>query len=151
MSMTDKNITKKIILYLINQLGDKIEGKKKLMKLMFLIEHYDFSKKKLVLEGSLGNTFRIYYYGVFSLEVMECFNELVHEGHIIDGFPLKSKEKSELEEKEIKEKVGKVISEFGEDLGYDLEVKTLKMMGIKPYEKKEYFGKSVAEIIKNKT
>ncbi len=145
--MNKKETTKQIILYLIDKLNDKIEGKKKLMKLMFLTEHYDFDKNKLVPEMSVGNTFCIYYYGVFSREVMQCSDELIEEKEIIEGFPLKSKKKGELG-KEIKERVDKIISIFGKKSGYDLENETLKMMKIEPYEKEKYFGQEVSSLIK---
>lgn len=142
------NQTEKIILYLINKLGDKIEGKKKLMKLMFLIEHYDVESKKLICKGLLGNTFSIYYYGVFSLDIMNYVSKLIQKGTIKDGFPLKSTEKIELEQ-QIKERVEKIIQEFGEKTGYGLEVETLKMINIEPSDKEKFFGKQVEELIKN--
>lgn len=147
--MDKKELTKQIILYLINKLDNKTEGKKKLMKLMFLIEHYDFDKGKLVPEMSIGNIFCIHYYGVFSREVMQCFDELVNEKEIVEGFPLKSKKKGDLEQ-ETKERVDKTIGNFGEKSGYDLENETLKMMKIEPYEKEKYFGEETRKLIKRK-
>lgn len=142
------NQTEKIILYLINKLGDKIEGKKKLMKLMFLIEHYDVNLKKLIRDGLLGNNFLIYYYGVFSLSIMDYVNELIQKGIIKEGFPLKSTEKIELEQK-TKEKVEKIIQEFGEKTGYELEIETLKMIDIEPSDKEKFFGKPIKKLIKS--
>ena len=144
--MDKKEITKQIILYLINKLDEKIEGKKKLMKLMFLIEQYDFDKKKLTSESRIGNIFYVYHYGVFSLEVMQCVDELMHEKDIVEGFPLKSKKKGKLET-EIKERVDKIIDNFGEKSGYELENETLKMMKIEPYEKEKYFGEETRKLI----
>ena len=147
--MSKEELTKQIILYLISRLGDKIEGKKKIMKLMFLIEHYDFGIEKLTPKGKIGNTFLIYHYGVFSFEIMNCVDELIEKKVIRDGFPLRLEngDKPRLEEK-TEERVKKVIDKFGEKSGYILEVKTLEMMGIKPYEKKKYFGENVVKIIK---
>lgn len=147
--MKKKKLTKNIILYLINRLGDKIEGKKKLMKLMFLIEHYDIQKKKLIPGGFLGNTFYIYRYGVFSTDIMQCFNELVQEKEIKEGFPLKCTKEIRLENEEIKQRIEGVINKFEKVSGYDLEIETLKMMGIEPYEKERHFGKDVNNLIKN--
>ena len=59
-----KKLTKKVILYLLwkcNKLGIKV-GRKKLMKLMFLIEYYDPKTKKLRSKSLLGNEWYIYYY-----------------------------------------------------------------------------------------
>jgi len=141
------NQTEKIILYLINKLGDKIEGKKKVMKLMFLVEHYDVNLKKLIRNGLLGNNFLIYYYGVFSLSIMNCVSGLIQKGIIEEGFPLKSTEKIEIEQKD-KEKVDKIIQEFGEKTGYELEVETLKMIDIEPSDKEKFFGRPIRNLIK---
>jgi len=59
-----KKLTKEVILYLIkscNELGIKV-GRKKLMKLMFLIEYYNPRTKKLRKKPLLGNEWYIYYY-----------------------------------------------------------------------------------------
>ena len=59
-----KKLTKKVILYLLwkcNKLGIKV-SRKKLMKLMFLIEYYDLKRKKLREKPLLGNEWYIYYY-----------------------------------------------------------------------------------------
>ena len=49
------------------------------MKLMFLVEHFNPKWGILAESPRLGNQFLIYYYGVFSFEVMEAFEELVRE------------------------------------------------------------------------
>ena len=59
-----KKLTKNVILYLLwkcDKLGIKV-GRKKLMKLMFLIEYYDPKAKKLRKKPLLGNEWYIYYY-----------------------------------------------------------------------------------------
>lgn len=151
--MDKRELTKKIILYLIYKLEERIEGKKKLMKLMFLVEHYDPIQNRLIRQKNIGNTFYIYYYGVFSREVMECYNKLVKEGKIVDSFPIKFKQYALLEQEikdldeKIKERIDKIISLFGNRTGYSLENETLKMMGIQPYEKESYWGREVSEII----
>jgi len=140
--------TSNVILYIIDKLGGSIEGRKKLMKLMFLIEHWD-PVKGLTREGPLKNEFIIYYYGVFSFEVMENFIKLVQEGKIEDGFPIKLKNKIEIKinDEKLKEKVDKVLEQFKNKSGYELEIETLKMLKIQPFEKNKYFGKSIREII----
>ncbi len=148
--MDKKEKDKKIMLYLIKKLGGNIEGKKKLMKLMFLLEHYDFSEGKLTKNYSIGNYFNIYHYGVFSREVQICFDELFSEGKIKNDFPLTTNEDVDLSdiEQNITEKIDKVITKFGDKTGYYLEVETLRMMGIEPSEKEKFFGKNVSELIK---
>ncbi|MDD5014239.1 MAG: hypothetical protein PHW73_03930 [Atribacterota bacterium] len=148
--MDKKEKNQKIMLYLINKLGKSAEGKKKLMKLMFLLEHYDFDKEKLLKNCSIGNSFNIYYYGVFSREIQTCFDELFLKEKVEGVFPLiKTKEEVKLEDIEqgVREKIDKVVVKFGDKSGYSLEVETLQMMKIEPHEKEKYFGKSVSELI----
>jgi len=59
-----KKLTKEVILYLVwkcNKLGIKL-NRKKLMKLMFLIEYYNPKTGKLRKKPLLGNEWYIYYY-----------------------------------------------------------------------------------------
>lgn len=145
-----KKDIKNIILYLVKRLEKEAEGKKKVMKLMFLMEHYDFDKGGLVKNKFLGNSFSIYYYGVFSREVADFTDSLIREESLEDGFPLEAKidiSKLKLDE-EIKNKADKVIKKFGKDSGYKLEVSTLKMLSIDPSDKMKFFGKEVQELIK---
>ena len=142
-----KELTKKIILFLVKKLGRNIEGRKKLMKLMFLIDHYDVELGKIKKSSLLGNEYFIYYYGVFSFDVMTSYNELVKEGKIRDSFPITTNvEVVELPE-EIRKKVEKIIQKFGHLSGYELEIQTLKLLGIQPHEKEKYFGEGVSEIV----
>lgn len=155
--------TKEVLLYLPSRLG-QCEGRKKLMKLMFLVEHFDPGLGRLVRKSLLGDSFLIYHYGVFSFEVMNCYNELVKEGKIREGpgglesspvcrgISLGSPEKRggsdlklELGEK-LRERVDGVIERFGNLTGYELEVQTLKTLGIS--EKDRYFGRPVESIIR---
>jgi len=143
------DITKSVILYLIGRLG-KVEGKKKLMKLMFLVEHFNLKKEGLIKNPILGNKFYIYYYGVFSREVMDKFNSIVKDEQVKIDFPditLSKKLEIELDNQELKEKIEFIIQRFGKESGYDLEVKTLEMLGIKPSEKDKFLGKDVKEFI----
>jgi len=147
--MVDKNIeTKNVIMYLIRKLGSRIEGRKKFMKLMFLVEHFDIKNEKVTKNHTLGNRFFVYYYGVFSSDVMNSYTELVREGKIRDDFLISMKSEVEVElDKKLMEKVDRIVEKFGGFSGYYLETETLKMLGIKPSEKDSYFGKEVGEII----
>lgn len=145
----DRKTTKKVILYLLNNLGDKTEGKKKIMKLMFLLEHYDLSSKKLTPKQLLGNDFHIYYYGVFSQDVMNTVGGLITDNQIEDGFPLKSSRSYKpTMDKDLKERIDTIIRLFGNYSGYQLEIMTLDMLGIKPHEKSQYFGQDISSILK---
>ena len=149
--MNTRELTKNIILYLINTLGDKIEGKKKIMKLMFLLEHYDFKLKKIVENQTIGNDFFIYYYGVFSTEVRQSISSLTSEGKIKDGLPLKISGGINIKlEPEMQSRVDEVIKRFGDLSGYKLEVGTLKLLGITPSEKQQHMGESIKDILAKK-
>jgi hypothetical protein len=140
--------TKKVLLYLISKLG-LCEGRKKLMKLMFLIEHYDLKNQTLLSRPRLGNTFFIYQYGVFSFEVMRAYEELLKEGKISEdfsGITVRPGVQIDLEEG-IKEVVDGVVQSFGIFGGYELETLTLRMLKIRPFEKDRYFGRKVREIL----
>jgi uncharacterized phage-associated protein len=140
--------TKKVLLYLISKLGI-CEGRKKLMKLMFLIEHYDLKNKILLSKPRLGDTFLIYQYGVFSFDVMRAYEELLKEGKISEdfsGITVRPGVQIDLEEG-IKEVVDGVVQSFGRYSGYELETLTLRMLKIRPFEKDRYFGRKVREIL----
>lgn len=145
-----KRLTKEAILCLIKRLDNGIEGRKKLMKLMFLVDYFNINSEKITKSPLLGNDFIIYHYGVFSFEVMNDFIELVKERKVEDTFPIKLKRKQEELKlpQSIKEKTEKIGDKFGDENGYQLEIKTLEMLNIKPEEKSRYFGKSVKELIK---
>jgi len=155
-----EEITKKVLLYLIHKLESesKIEGRKKIMKLMFLIEHYNPENGKIEKRSLLGNKYFIYNYGVFSVDVMRAYEKLVKEGLIIEKiigvYPIievrKDKNLHEDLDEYLKRKVDYIVGEFGGKSSYELERLTLKMMGIEPFEKEEFFGKEVSEIITNR-
>lgn len=139
-------INREIILYIINKLGKTLEGRKKLMKLMFLVEHFDTKSKKLTKNKLIGNTFIIYHYGVFSFDVMNDYLELNSKG-IIEENPIRSDTEGEISG-DIQERVECILSEFGSKHGSDLEVETLKMMGLNKDTKEKFFNKDVKDIIK---
>lgn len=135
--MVDTN--KKVLLYLIKKLKEKrtFTGKVQIMKLMFLIDHYDLNKEKLTKNSFLGNEYYIYYLGPFSFEVSEDYDNLKEETCT-----------NELDEK-IKEKVDKIIEKFGMYNGEALQEITLEMLKITPKDKGKFMGLKVNEILKN--
>jgi len=145
----DIDITKKVILYVINEMSHSVGGSPKLMKMMFLIEHYDPNKRELVIKGLLDNIFYIHSQGVFSNDVMHCFNDLVSGRKIEDRFPLKAKTRVEFKFG-YKERIDNIIAEFREVPDYDLGDVILTMLGIDPYHKQEHYGTRVRELIKEK-
>lgn len=118
------------------------------MKLMFLIEHFDPETGKLTRRHLLGNRFFIYHYGVFSFDVMNSYEELVREGKIRDTYPLRlGREVGVRLDEELERAVEGIIEKFGDYTGFDLELATLEMLKIIPFEKDAFFGREVDEIL----
>jgi len=142
--MSNKNV----LFYLISKLGSNSEGRKKIMKMMFLINHFDVSKNSLVKTPFLKEDFIIYHYGVFSFEVMDNFLELSNEEKIKGDFPIniKSPDVPNLLTP-IREKVDFIIEKFGNENGKNLELSTLKMLGLNIETKRKHFGESVTNFI----
>ncbi len=140
---------KDVLLYLISKLGSHSEGRKKIMKMMFLVNHFDISKNLLIKTPFLNEEFIIYHYGVFSFDVMDNFLDLSNENKIKGDFPieLKTLEIPKLN-LEIKEKVDSIVDRFGNENGKNLELNTLNMLGLNLKTKGEHFGESVTNFIR---
>lgn len=139
---------KDVLLYLISKLKFP-EGRKKVMKLMFLVNHFDVSKNLLVKTPFLGEEFIVYHYGVFSFDVMNNFLDLSNENRIKGDFPIEIKtlEIPRLS-LEIKEKVDLIVDRFGDENGKNLELNTLNMLGLNLETKKKHFGEPVTNFIR---
>jgi len=146
--MTNIKLTRKqkALLYLIGRLDELVEGRKKLMKLMFLVEHYDTENRKLTRKQFLGNNFIIYHYGVFSFDVMDDYISLITR-NIISEDPIKANIEVDVDE-EIRSKVDEIVSKYGEKHGFELEEGTLEMLSLSKKSKTDFFGKDIKEIIK---
>jgi len=145
-----KELTRNVILYTLSRV--KKVDRIKLMKLMFLIEHYDTKTHKIVPQKTISNQFIIYHFGPFSFEVYEELIELIKEGKINEeGFELKSnvdvKNVEEKLDEDLLRKVNSILSEFGHLSGQELEKETLKLLGIKENEKNRYFGIPVEVVL----
>ena len=82
----------------------------------------------------MRNDFRIYYLGPFSFEVSEVYDNLKIEKNV------------EIEN-ELKEKIDKIVDMFGNKSWEELEIISLKLLGINPEEKDKYFGIPIKEIL----
>ena len=141
------NKTQRALIYVIDKLKESLEGRKKLMKLMFLIEHYDINRSILTKVPMLNNDFIIYHYGVFSFDVMNDYISLYNR-KIIKEYPIKSEIDVSIDNN-LRTKIDLIISKFGQKHGFQLEEETLEMMGLTKETKIDFFGKSVKELIKN--
>lgn len=149
-SKTD-DATKSCILYILKHIDG---GRKKLMKLMFLVDYYDTNNDKLTLNKTLGNKFFVYYYGVFSREVMDTLLELIKNGEVVETHygKLKINQSTEVSIKnpDLKNKVDAVIKKFGKFEASKLETDTLKMINLTKKSKYASFGVMVDAILLHK-
>lgn len=155
--LSNKKLTKnqQIILYLTEKLKGSIGGRKKIVKLMFLYEYYDFQNNKIVETPKFNtqNEFYIYHYGVFNSDILIETVELIKRGYIEDGYPLKISNKgkeynlADVNAKDELDQLGKVISKFGKKYnGFELELVTLAMLGLGLSTKGQYKNKTIKEV-----
>jgi hypothetical protein len=152
--MMESNLSKnqRVITYLIDRLGPRIEGRTKLMKLMFLIEHYNPESKEPTRKGFLGNKFIIYHYGVFSRDVMNdylrLYNMKVLDERGTRPILLQYEKSPDLDDK-TKSRVDFIINKFGNYEGSLLVHCTLKLLGLTKETKDDHFEESVIPLIKD--
>ena len=79
----------KVLLYLLWRFFEKykspLDGRKKIQKLLFLIEHYDPEQRRIKPStGITGYKFVIWSYGPFSKEIYDDLDKLVENGLVIE-------------------------------------------------------------------
>ena len=155
---TNKKLSKnqQMILYLTRKLKGDIGGRKKIVKLMFLFEYYDFQKEKIVSTPQFNteNEFYIYYYGVFNADILVETVELIRKDYIKDAYPLALRDKGKQYEiddiqsdSDGKKQLDNVIEKFGRKYnGFELELATLAMLGLGLSTKEQYLNKTIEEV-----
>jgi len=155
---------KDLVLEIIERCGSdrSISGRKKLMKLLFFTEYYDFDTDMLTTSlESPDFDFLIYKFGPFSKDVMKSFDVLKNKGLIKEkkivggGFRIKitdeGRERLEGVSGKIPEKIekqmSKVSEKFGDMHGNELESESLEYLGISEEEKEDYIGTPVEVLI----
>lgn len=157
MTTLQPNINQNIILYLQERMGSGIESRKKVMKLMFILEYFDFDNSQVVekVKGyPRDNKFIIYYYGVYSHWVMKDLLDLV----VDKGDPYLSSDNIKKEykqykpslSKEVKNRTDKLVQKFGVYGSAELEIMTLNMIGLDPTNKEQYHRRFIKDIMKEK-
>jgi len=76
-----------VLLYMLlkfySMYGKPLYGRKKIQKLLFLVEHFDLGSKRIVKSrGLTGYRFVVWSYGPFSKEIYEDLEKLVDEGYV---------------------------------------------------------------------
>lgn len=138
--------SKNAILYILKALRSNDDnGRKKIMKLMFLVDYFDTQKNRITLAKTIGNTFFIYNYGVFSSDVMKDLSDLIKSGKLIESeHNLKVKAGTEIIiDGEIKSKLDEVIKKYGKCSPRDLEDFTLSLVKLDRKSKYEYMGVNI--------
>jgi len=129
-----------------------IQGRKKLMKLMFLLEHLDIKRKKLVPDKMFtGNNFIIYKYGPFSFQVMDDLDKLKKDGCITEEnsageikIKITESGKEKIQNIDIGEgkieRLEMIKNNYCNMTGKQLEDLSLKLLGIKKEDKEKIIG-----------
>lgn len=174
--------TMDIVLHLVSlfyrRFRRPLDGRKKLQKLLFLIEHWNPETGEIVPSQKLtGFQFKIWFYGPFSQELVAHVEKLVKKRKLIeechvydlpssiqglslnaysdDGTPrriyLYSPGFTTAKEQlaqPLKERLHIVLDRFGERNPIELEAQVNKMLKLTPMKKLEYWGLPVDEYIK---
>ena len=155
--------------------GRPLDGRKKVQKLTFLVEHWSPDDDKVVRSTRLtGYVFRIWMYGPFSEGIQEDLGRLVSEGsireevywyevtpsfnnihlgtYVDDGEPKKLYLYSLLGPKprldaRLEGKLDVVLRRFGHLTPTELELTVNRMLKLTPLKKVEYWGVTVDEYL----
>ena len=144
-------LTRKSIIYFLNRTKN-MDGRLKLMKLMFLLDHYDTDEKKITCNKTIGNQWVIYHRGPFSFEVYNKILDMINDGSIVEeNGSVKCEIKlDKIENKipdDVKTKLDKIIRVFGSMSGTELENKSLNFLNIKKDQKSTYMGIPIEVIL----
>lgn len=141
-----------------------IRGRKKLMKLMFFLEHLNLEENELTPDRQYSkNEFIIYDYGPFSFDVMNGMEGLKTDGKISEEIRTKPyiinlTEKGRRRSEKIGEKISndkiqriqRIKEKFGNEPGWKLEQLSLEYLGIDEEEKTLRKGIPVRVLISEK-
>ena len=164
LKLTKLHTNHESVLYFINELGDFVGGKKKMMKLFFLLGYYNFDNKAIMHHPIFNENyeFSIYHYGVYNNDIMKDTMYLINNDFIQNGYPLKLQAKGkeynthnsimiDSKNADLKNRIDQVVKEFGKKYnGFELEIRTLKMLGLTLGSKSYYKGRTIAEVHKLK-
>ena len=165
-----------VLLYLITKYFEifkkPLDGRKKLQKLLFLVEHFD-PDRELVTKSSgyTGYTFRIWMYGPFSKKIYQDLRklkgkDLIQEEkktwkddpwlsvYIDDGSPRemfyytpKISSRDVRIPLSVMEKINKILEKYGNKSPMELEQFVNQKLDLTPIKKLEYWGKTIDEYL----
>ncbi len=156
-SLSDKD---RGLLEVINSLSESSVysgGRKKLMKVVFLLEHLRDDLETLVPEEQFRkNSFTIFNFGVFSTDVMDSLSKLIELGLVEEKkkdftYVMKITDKglknTGMLQCKDKERLEKIVNKFGKRTGKQLENETLGMLHLTKESKQQSMGVPVSSII----
>ncbi|RLF23947.1 MAG: hypothetical protein DRN15_04325 [Thermoprotei archaeon] len=146
-----------VIFYVVEKLGGQVEGLKKLMKLLFLIQYdlpgrFSSNVVKYLYDDKpiCRGEFYIWSYGPFMNEVYDVIEEefIIDESEPPYIIMLPEDYKySELPE-EVGKRIDKVLSKHGKKRGWELEKLVCERLGLEESRKEEYMGVHIDLYIK---
>jgi hypothetical protein len=148
------------LLGLLEACGGAIEGRRKFMKLVFLLEHYDPARETLepVTRFGVFEDFFIYDHGPFSRDVVDTFDDLKRKDLIEESASNLSNSKRQ---KRIKltaagheyetdvdaEQLARIVSGFDDRTAAELEDTTWSLLDIEHSETFEYRYTDVSDVL----
>lgn len=153
MKANDKDNVREMVRYVVDH-GTDID-RIKLMKLLFIAENVDKTTGEIKPERNhfINSDFLVYNYGVFNFDVYRELRGMLIGGELTEDKFLKLSSEPTKKRKTlvpaIKEQIDYVLQNYDCKNGWELADTTLKMIGIDPEQKKNYFGMPI-EVVKRK-
>lgn len=150
------------LLEVISECSGRVEGRTKLMKLVFFSEYYNPEEESLQSEERMGvfDDFILYNHGPFSRRTMNVFDSLKQQGLLEEETELTftgnrrkiiniTEEGREMvqEMDSPDDNISTVCSTFAKNNASTLEQKSLDLLGITRDEKDQYRNKHVTHLI----
>ena len=132
-----EDLIENVLLHLTAKLDDRIESRKKLMKLMFLVNYIDPDTDELLPEPRLGTDFYLYENGFFNVDVLSRI-EVLEKNKVIDyekGFDPFYKDKLPKIPEDLEKVIDHVVRMYGDMSGEELTKYTIKMAGLDPEDR----------------
>ena len=156
--MANERYKKEVIKYVVKKIG-KVEGRKKLQKLIFLIDYYNILKG-INKDKILGYDFIIYHYGPYSIGLQKDIDELCNNSELNEDIiedkssDIVTYEYSIVDDdadfnipEDLKGIVDGILDQYGNKTGGDLEREVLKLLKLSPAKKIQYFTEPVEKIL----
>lgn len=147
-----RSVLELALIYLVYRLDGVVESRKKLVKLVFLINYIDPETGSLRSEPRLGVDFYLYDGGFSSMEVLRRIEDLERMGIFSYdvGFHYYYKDLVPDLPEDLRRVVDYVVDNYGDKSGDELDVLIIRMVGLPSLSSNwgSYKGLSLSEIIR---